>query len=577
MAAEDAVLTAALARDEVRKSLARMEYHLARGPRGVLGVNREVAFLDAMGRQSARLGNTVATAATNVSAKPGLGLRAKSALTAQAGGNTASAGRLKSSLLSEYSQDTMNGAREWTYTGEQPWVWATNASACPACLHNHGSTFEGPFVPMHPSCLCFPLDPADAAEAGVEQLTDKQLTDTLLASNNRAFVQVGQKLADNTLTVGTAAREATRRSATGLARWSKTLKDQSARVAAAGEPATATATATVTAAPAAVEPVLEVPTLAEVKAAKEVVLKEIKWLDSMKEAGVDIRYSAARHEQILARAQNILNRSVTSAHFRGLMDDAMRTLNRFETLSDTNKGRQTKWAGRFKHRTSVRTKSFSFDDALPQSSPRTTFRAIELQMRYQNTAAMEEWNALVTAYNAELRIVNQEVSAARLAIRQAARAEGKILSSYEIDQLVDPALWRRVEALQKTKPKKGAVGLTADRPAQDVAEILLHEVTHAVDEATGFAYSEKVLADGIRDEFRRIEKAAADQFSSAFRYGAESGLGGGNGHETFAEVVRMYHHGTGIMTKDGIAKQSAVAWREAHPTLATWVEENVLR
>jgi len=41
MAAEEAVFTAAVARDEVRKSLMRMEYHMSRGPAGLRGVTRE--------------------------------------------------------------------------------------------------------------------------------------------------------------------------------------------------------------------------------------------------------------------------------------------------------------------------------------------------------------------------------------------------------------------------------------------------------------------------------------------------------------------------------------------------------
>jgi len=229
MAAEDAVFTAAVARDEVRKSLVRMEYHMNRGPKGLLGVEREQKFLDALGRQSARLGAGT-TGATNVTAKDGLGTRALRALSAKGSGNTAAAGRLRSSLLAEFSQDTMHGARVWTYGGDKEWVWTANASACAACLNEHGRKFTAEsFIPMHPSCLCFPQNPQTAKDAGVRKLSKEDITQTLQASNNPEFAKVGRQLADGTKTLLDASIESTRRSSLGRDRWFKAVKEQQAR------------------------------------------------------------------------------------------------------------------------------------------------------------------------------------------------------------------------------------------------------------------------------------------------------------------------------------------------------------
>lgn len=181
MAAQDAVLVAAVARQNVRDSLARMEYHLARGARGTLGVEREVLFLDGLSREATRLGGNTQVG-FKTKATQGLGARAKAALSS---GSGATIGRAKSSLLATFSDETMFGARSWTYAGGQQWVWQANASACAACLANHGSRFFGSMFPEHPSCLCFPVPPDQAGH--ITSLSDSQLTDVLRDSNNPRF------------------------------------------------------------------------------------------------------------------------------------------------------------------------------------------------------------------------------------------------------------------------------------------------------------------------------------------------------------------------------------------------------
>jgi hypothetical protein len=574
MGAEEAVYTAAVARDEVRNSLNRMEYHMSRGKAGLRGVTREQNYLNALGRQASKLGAGTA-GGVNVGAKTGLGTRARAALLAQANGRTDTAGRLKSSLLAEFSQDTMSGAREWTYDGEQTWVWTANASACPACLDNHGKIYKGPFTPEHPSCLCFPQEGTDAAANGVRPLTGREITGTLTDSNNPAFAAVGQALRTGKVTIDQAAAGAARRSAKGARRWKATLDDQAERAAALGgeaPPAPAAAPAPEAAVlDDAATIVDDVPTVAEVAKLEEEVTEAINWLKSMKDSGTAIKYSAKRHEQTLIRAQHILNRAVTSPKFKGQLDEVMRSLNQFKTLSDTNKGGRTKWAGRFSHRGTLQRGPDGTLDFSP-GAQRTMFRKIELQMRTTDWQKLDDWNAAVVDWNTRAKATHLKIQEAR---GEARRRLGPGASRVAIDDAVPQGIWDELDGLKRTKPSKQAQGLNIDRPAQEVAEVLLHEATHAVDEAAGWAYSEKVVADGIQEQFRFLA-SQDDKWASAYKYGAERGMGFGKGHETFAEVVRFYHHGTGVMTADGVAPQSATAWRAAHPKMAKWVEDNVL-
>ena len=131
MAAEDAVLTAAIARQQVRESLDRLEFHLGRGVRGQLGVDREVRYLDSLSKQAARLGQTTAVGSTLAPGKEGLGTRAKIALSS---GNSAAIGRTKSSLLASFSDDVMLGARQWTYGDVRTHLGLGSKRQCLCCM-----------------------------------------------------------------------------------------------------------------------------------------------------------------------------------------------------------------------------------------------------------------------------------------------------------------------------------------------------------------------------------------------------------------------------------------------------------
>jgi len=156
MAGSAAVRTTAIARREVRASLERMEFHLARGVRGTKGVNREVNFLNALHRQNALLGGKAVGVSTQIRPVRSFGDDALGALRS-ADGRTR--GRVKSSILADYSADGLEPARKIGALS-QPWVWVANSSACPTCLYKHGTLFKGDFVPSHPSCLCIPEQPS---------------------------------------------------------------------------------------------------------------------------------------------------------------------------------------------------------------------------------------------------------------------------------------------------------------------------------------------------------------------------------------------------------------------------------
>lgn len=171
MAATDAITQTAIARREARASIERLEYHLARGPRGRKGVQREIAFLDALHRQSVRLSGRTIGSAYIGRARESFGAKAAAAL---ASGNASTVGRMKSSLLADFSADGLQPVRD--AAGRLGvWTWTANSTACPTCLDLHGRTFRGTFIPIHPSCLCIGQP---VGTPGLRRLSDDELVDT---------------------------------------------------------------------------------------------------------------------------------------------------------------------------------------------------------------------------------------------------------------------------------------------------------------------------------------------------------------------------------------------------------------
>lgn len=529
MAAEDAVLTAAYARDEVRKSLARMDYHLARGPRGLRGVQREVAFLDALGRQSARLGAQTA-AGVNVGTK-GLGTRA---LEAMQSGPGAKRGRIKSSILAEFSQDTMSGAREWTYSSDANWVWRANASACAACLSQHGSVQAGPFWQMHPSCLCYPEDVGSANAAGVRPLSDQEVVQTLVDSNNAQFASVGRMLERGQLTVEEAAQIAMRRSRKGLERWVRAIKDQAQRVADGIVPQVVVQVTDDFIGTQGVLGALDDLTPAQVQAAADEIFtpEQIDFLQGR------ARFGAYKHQQVVQDAQAAVNDLIDSIHYRRKLNAAMANLDEFSTYA---KGESSTTGG--------------FSWSVERFTGNRVNRRMELNMRRFDDARLAEFNEQQLA-------VNEAVRAA-----QEARRRGDMSSTEYFAEL------RRLE---KQQPSKRL--LYRDTTPEELADTLVHEGFHAIDEAAGFKYARRAV-DEIQEEVRSIYRSGAPD-AEAWSYASElvnPPIRGYEGVETAAEVVRMYFMGTGEQaTSRGLTALTAQEWRERYPRLRAWVEEVLL-
>ena len=574
MAGEDAVFTAAVARDEVRKSLARMEYHLNRGRKGERGWLRERDFLNALGRQSSKLGGGAGTA---IGGAPGLGERALRAMQIQNanGAPSAATGKLKSSILGDFSADTMNGAREWTYDGQQEWIWTANASACPACLDNHGKRFTGPFVPMHPSCLCFPQQPVDAAAQGVRPLDTRQVVGTLANSNNPQFRAVGNQIRAGVTTTKEAASKAARQSSGDLADWGRALDKQAIRAADGPrdlpQPPTGARSApserggtTPTQAPeppqTPTQPVLEevveepatildVPEFVGIPsdeatqaylAAKQVDPgAPITWVSNMEAAGVRIKHKAKRYADTIRKAEENIDAVVDSPGFRRELNEALTNMSRFDTL---NNGK-SEWQGRFH---SVR-----------GGGP----TRMELQMRGISGVETAEFNVKAIQYNQTKKELSEAWRAAQKKSGQFSPQADEALQALQAHERTAKDL------LESIKP--------VDRPAAEIAEVYLHEAAHAVDEANGWALSTRAKADGIKDEFLRIAHSGADD-ASAHAYGAEIGANKQLGRETWAELARFYYYGPGTMAETrAVQAVSAAEWRAANPKLAKWFEDRL--
>lgn len=546
MAGEDAVLTAAHAREEVRKSLDRMQFHLERGVRGQRGWEREVRFLNALSAQSARLGQTAGAGIPIATGKDGLGDRALAALSE---GNSAQVGRTKSSLLASFSDDTMLGARNWTYEGDPnaEWIWVANASACPACLARHGQRFTGAMVPTHPSCLCYPEPPDVARELGVEALSDDQLLEVMRTSNNPRWRAQYDAIQRGEITLSDAVSAAQRRSFKRF--YQKTFDDFQKRAVSG----TKIVKPRIPDKPKIVTPEEGV---AADDALDDVLAQVVKQVEADDIANpldlvgtwesnplMRINYGAKKHAQTLREAVEILDDWVASSNpaFRRLIARVSRNMTNLVT-------RASKPTAKLGH--------FAYDiRATGRLQGAVTKRELWLQMRRYDDDALEAYNAAVLEHNRIFRELGEQ----SLAARQAGNIE-----------LADDLLRQR-----RNLPKLSKKGIARDATPREIADVMIHELVHAIDEATGNALRKLAQQDGILKRFRTIYRSD-DPYAKAFEYGAEAGMGGGRAGETVAEVTRMYFNGTGLFTERGLAPLSATEWRKRYPDLAEWVEKNVL-
>lgn len=455
MAAQDAVLVAAVARQNVRDSLARMEYHLARGARGTLGVEREVLFLDGLSREATRLGGNTQVG-FKTKATQGLGARAKAALSS---GSGATIGRAKSSLLATFSDETMFGARSWTYAGGQQWVWQANASACAACLANHGSRFFGSMFPEHPSCLCFPVPPDQAGH--ITSLSDSQLTDVLRDSNNPRFRAQAKLIDSGRLSVRDAIAGARRPSTRAfyertLARLTEGVYGATTEVVGAGTVTVAATTAVET--------------------------KPLTWVDDWQKAG-KLELNAKKSEALLADAVATADKRLLGLdNLKAGFDRSAARLDRIRTVNARMANDGSRLLGEvrtWRHRI---TRDVQRQELL-------------LDVGRMSDEAVKKYNEAYRAYNLKRRQLDFNRGFA-------GRDEYKQLT----------------QELRALKPPRRSVkrGATVD----ELTDTLIHEMTHVLD--TSGKLATKLLQDDILVEFRKYATSGKYQaefkYGSEFQF-----------------------------------------------------------
>lgn len=111
-----------------------------------------------------------------------------------------------------------------------------------------------------------------------------------------------------------------------------------------------------------------------------------------------------------------------------------------------------------------------------------------------------------------------------------------------------------------------------DAPAEDLAQTILHELTHAIDDLDNLALREKIVRDGIQTKVRQVYNSGNGD--GAFWYAASDPA------EGVAELARMYVFGTVRQsTGSGLGSTASnltgAQWRKKYPDLAAWVEREV--
>ena len=113
------------------------------------------------------------------------------------------------------------------------------------------------------------------------------------------------------------------------------------------------------------------------------------------------------------------------------------------------------------------------------------------------------------------------------------------------------------------------MGEVTDADVRDLAETVLHELTHAIDDLEDLALREKIVRDGIQERISQVYSNGNGD--PAFWYAASDPA------EGVAELARMYVYGTegSTITTSNVGSLTGKAWRETYPDLADWVEKEV--
>lgn len=547
MAASDAVRSTAIARKEVRASLERMEFHIARGPRGLKGVNREVRFLDALHRQTAQLGAKAVGQSAAVNARRSFGQEALSALRS---GDGKSISRVKSSVLADFSADGLAAPRSIA-TRFPSWKWQANGSACPTCLSKHGNLYTGVFIPTHPSCLCIAASPS----SDVRPLTEGEIIDMQAKYGDGRYkklmgdLKAGRKTMSDIRAVENV--NATRKGLAAVGRHNlEGIVRQNALPGGAPTQTGAVPRLRFSGQPAAVEVVEEVAS----EAVEPIKVFTGRTIEGKPTRAMKSAMSEA--EQIMADA--------VGTH-RGFLERAAARVERVKMTASKGKRKAQRHNGLWEE-TNLKRTGRGANRRLEKIDKR-----LSMEMNRSDFAAHNAW---VKEHN----LYSDRISMRQLLDTPAVRSTSTVRSkpptfkpNPEFLPTTNDERFKAMEKWLKINPEPAAKFAA---PPQALAETLLHELVHAADYSTGKSINgldtvlrRKLKIDGI-DRLAKEAYAAGDK---AMWYAASRGKPG----ETIADITRMYFFGDRYDTVDQILK-SAAEWRAAYPEMARWVEENVL-
>lgn len=583
MPAADAVGAVAVSRAEVRKSLDRLERQLARGTKGARGVRQEVKFLDAIHRQTVRLSGIATGQPYVTNPQFSFGTKAAKGLNS---GNTRTIGKVKSSILADFSSDGLQPARDWANSpafaaigGE--WVWQANASACPTCLAAHGRKFQGPFIPKHPSCLCIPIPVVEAGRNGVTELSADVIGDQVLTYGDPRYYKMARDLKNGTQTLSDAAAvENVNGQARGFQAWRQHMEKKEV-YRADGAPPRIPTTEPIPGGPAGAAPIAPpeapAPTTPPATSGKtphpDIDLDDFdtNLLRTLLEDGLDPTYDLTDitkkiQAEILRRGEPLVK---AAGKITDLTDDTLKLLQNRATkkaqkqfadaielvekkIAKLAPAQQQQYYDALAY---VRTLRLETLKKIPADGrmtlghwgevarvPRRGIVRQELMIQTKRVD-WDEYQAYIKKNNAWVKENN--------AIYRKAQAEGR--------NPWDAAQAHQARIPQPLQPK----GLLRDATADEMSSTLIHELTHVIDSLKNEVPRRQAL------QMWELAKKEFDAGADRFWYAASIKDGRKMVAETVADLSRFYVEGW--PTK----QMTALEWRAKYPEMARFVEEVV--
>ena len=544
MAASDAVRSTAIARREVRNSLERMEFHLARGAKGTRGVTREVKFLDALHRQNAVQGARAVGQSVAINPRRSFG---QEALDALKGGNGRQISAAKSSVLADFSADGLAAPRSISERFPQ-WKWQANGSACPTCLSKHGNIYTGVFIPTHPSCLCIAASPA----ADIRPLSEGELIDLNAKYGDPRYSKLMEDLRTGRKTMADVrAVENVNAGRKGFLAVRQHNLEGVVRQRTLG---TGTRAPARTAAPEG--------GFGPAPSAPEVVVPET--FEPLTVYGDNaiigrptkaMRSAMAEAEQIMADAVGV---------HRAFVERGISRIQQFKMTASKGKRRAQKTNGTWQESGLKRKRGGGFEKI---------DRRLSMEMNRSDFSSHNSW---VTLHNEYADRITMRQIIDRPAVRSTSTVRSKPPTFKPNPEYLPNDNNERFNAMQAWLKKNPEPAAKFAATPQQLAETLLHEIVHSVDAGTGMSI------DGIRSVLRRklkldgIDVMAAQAYrdGDAAMWYAAKGIRGKPG-ETIADITRMYFYGDRYDTTGQVLK-TAAEWRAKYPEMALWVEDNVL-